>query len=378
MPNSSTRTHALESLPASLGAYVHIPFCAHRCDYCSFSVFTDRHHLHHAYIDALLTEIGEASERGAMFDTVFVGGGTPSMLDPTLLASVVRALRFAPGTEVTVECNPDDVTDALVAALLGAGVTRVSLGVQSSVDHVLVNLGRRHDRAAVGAAVDVLRRSGLASYNVDLIYGASNESLDDWRTTLDDAVSFGTTHVSAYALTVEGGTALAADPLRQPDDDDQADKYELAHRVLGAAGFANYEVSNWARPGHECAHNWRYWRQGEYLGFGCAAHSHVDGARWWNVRTPDRYIERITSGRDAKSTTERLTPDQRSMEELQLLLRTRLGVPASSFTPADVSDFVDGGLVDVDGDRVVLTVRGRLMANALSHRLVNSSAPRRR
>ncbi len=356
--------------PASLGAYVHIPFCAHRCDYCSFSVFTDRHHLHQTYVDALLTEIGRAASRGAVFDTVFVGGGTPSMLAPSLLASVLQALPVGAGAEVTVECNPDDVTGVLLEKLLDAGLTRVSLGVQSTVDHVLVNLGRRHDRAAVGAAVDVLRSSGVASYNVDLIYGASNESIDDWRTTLNDAVGFGTTHVSAYALTVEGGTTLAADPLRQPDDDDQADKYELAHDVLGAAGFANYEVSNWARPGFECAHNWRYWTQGEYLGFGCAAHSHVDGTRWWNVRTPDRYIERIVGGGDAVSTSEPLTVEQRMMEALQLSLRTRLGVPASAFTVADVRDFVDGGLVDVVGDRVVLTVRGRLMANALSHRLV--------
>jgi putative oxygen-independent coproporphyrinogen III oxidase len=348
---------------------VHIPFCAHRCDYCSFSVFTDRHHLHQTYVDALLREIAGAASRGAAFETVFVGGGTPSMLSPTLLASVLRALPVAPGAEVTVECNPDDVSASLLDALLDAGLTRISLGVQSTVDHVLNNLGRRHDRAAVASAVTLLRESGVPSYNVDLIYGAANESVDDWRTTLSDAVEFGTTHVSAYALTVEGGTALAADPLRQPDDDDQADKYELAHELLGEAGFANYEVSNWARPGFECAHNWRYWNQGEYLGFGCAAHSHVDGTRWWNVRTPDRYIERISSGSDAISTTESLSGDQRALEALQLSLRTRLGVPASAFSPTDLLDFVDGGLVDVVGDRALLTVRGRLMANALSHRL---------
>ena len=291
------------------------------------------------------------------------------MLEPTLLASVLRALPVRPGAEVTVECNPDDVTSALIDALLDAGLTRVSLGVQSTVDHVLANIGRRHRRAEVGAAVAVLARSGVPSYNVDLIYGAANESLADWETTLRETVGFGTTHVSAYALTVEGGTVLAADPRRQPDEDDQADKYELAHSLLGAAGFANYEVSNWAKPGFECAHNWRYWRQGEYLGFGCAAHSHIDGRRWWNVRTPDRYIEKMGAGESPASAAEQLTPDQRTLEALQLLLRTREGVPVTAFTAVDLVDFVDGGLASVVGDRAALTVRGRLMANAVSHHL---------
>lgn len=352
-----------------MGAYVHIPFCAHRCDYCSFSVFTDRNHLHEAYVDGVVTEIGAAAANGTVFDTVFVGGGTPSMVAPSLLAKVLDAIPTTPSAEVSVECNPDDVTDELLAVLLEAGLTRVSLGVQSTADHVLTNIGRRHRSAGVAAAVATLARSGVASYNVDLIYGASNESLADWETTLNDTVGFAPTHVSAYALTVEGGTALAADPSRQPDEDDQADKYDMAHAILGAAGFANYEVSNWAKPGFECAHNWRYWKQGEYLGFGCAAHSHVDGRRWWNVRTPDRYIEKITDGQSPASASEQLTPDQRSIEALQLLLRTRLGVPLDAFASVDLVDFVDGGLLVRWEDRAVLTTRGRLMANAVSHHL---------
>lgn len=355
--------------PSTLGAYVHIPFCEHRCDYCSFSVFTDRHHLHRAYVSAMLEEIRGVAEAGARFDTVFVGGGTPSLLDPSLLADVLRALPVVPGAEISVECNPDDVTEELLETLLGAGLTRVSLGVQSTVDHVLVNLGRRHNRAAVHRAVATLARSGVASYNVDLIYGAANESLSDWRTTLEDAVGFATTHVSAYALTVEGGTALANDPTRQPDDDDQADKYELADEILGNAGFTNYEVSNWARPGFECAHNWRYWRQGEYLGFGCAAHSHVAGRRWWNVRTPDRYIEKLTNGESAGSASEQLNDDQRALELLQLTLRTRIGVPIDAFGDADLALLVEGALVHVVGERALLTVKGRLLANAVSHQL---------
>lgn len=355
--------------PSTLGAYVHIPFCEHRCDYCSFSVFTDRHHLHRSYVSAVLEEIRGVVVEGARFDTVFVGGGTPSLLEPSLLAEILRALPVTAGAEITVECNPDDVTDDLLAPLLDAGLSRVSLGVQSTVDHVLSNLGRRHNRAAVGQAVAALARSGVASYNVDLIYGASNESLTDWRTTLEDAVGFGTTHVSAYALTVEGGTVLASDATRQPDDDDQADKYELADEILCAAGFGNYEVSNWARPGFECEHNWRYWRQGDYLGFGCAAHSHVGGRRWWNVRTPDRFVEKISNGESGRSASEQLTGEQRALELLQLTLRTRIGVPVNAFDGSDLASLNEGGLVNVHNDRAVLTVRGRLLANAVSHQL---------
>jgi putative oxygen-independent coproporphyrinogen III oxidase len=354
---------------------VHLPFCAHRCDYCSFSVFTDRHHLHRDYVDALLREIASAAENGACFRSVFIGGGTPSLIDPSLLTQVLRALPTVDGAEVTVESNPDDVTEAWVSALRDAGMTRLSLGVQSTVDHVLASLNRRHDRANVATAVAAVQRVGVPSLNVDLIYGAVGESLDDWRQSVDEAISWGTTHVSAYALTVEGGTALATDAERAPDEDDQADKYELASELLGAAGFANYEVSNWARAGFECAHNWTYWRQGSYLGFGCAAHSHVDGHRWWNVRTPDRYIDKITSGASPVSASERLDPGARELEALQLSLRTREGVPARSFSDADLADLVAGGLVEVRDSTARLSVRGRLVANAVTHLLRVPGSP---
>ncbi len=348
---------------------MHIPFCAHRCDYCSFSVFTDRHHLHRVYVDALLADIRTAAHNGAVFRSVFIGGGTPSLIDPALLAEVLRALPISDGAEVTVESNPDDVTEGWVAELRGAGVTRLSLGVQSTVDHVLSSLNRRHDRRNVATAVAAIGRVGVPSLNVDLIYGAVGESLDDWRQSVEEVMAWETTHVSAYALTVEGGTALATDPARAPDEDDQADKYELASELLGAAGFANYEVSNWARSGFECAHNWTYWRQGSYLGFGCAAHSHVDGHRWWNVRTPDRYIDKVSSGASPVSASERLDPAARALEALQLSLRTREGVSALSFSDADLAYLVAGGLVDVQGSTARLSVRGRLVANTVTHLL---------
>ncbi len=348
---------------------MHIPFCAHRCDYCAFSIFTDRHHLHRAYVDALLAEIDSAATRGALFRTVFIGGGTPSLIDAALLGEVLRALPCVDSAEVTVESNPDDISEEWLGAIREAGMTRLSLGVQSTVDHVLSSLNRRHDRAKVATAIAAVQSIGVPSLNVDLIYGAVGESVDDWRQSVDDVISWGTTHVSAYALTVEGGTPLALVAERAPDEDDQADKYELAAELLAAAGFVNYEVSNWAKPGHECAHNWMYWRQGSYLGFGSAAHSHVDGHRWWNVRTPDRYIEKISSGESAISASERLDSGARSLEALQLSLRTREGVPAGSFSDTDLAELVAGGLLDVQDGTARLSVRGRLMANAVTHLL---------
>ena len=282
--------------PAPFGVYVHIPFCAHRCDYCAFATWTDRAHLVGDYLDAVRTEIERAVDAGMPpADTVFVGGGTPTLVPADQLARVLRAIPLADGAEVTVECNPDDVTEAMLETYVAAGVTRVSIGVQSMVPHVLDALGRTHDPANVETAVAAVRAVGLPTFNLDIIYGAVGERVADWRTTLERTLDLGTPHVSAYALTVEAGTPLAGDPARYPDDDVQADEYELADELLTEAGLANYEVSNWARPGHECRHNLLYWAQHDYLGFGCAAHSHRAGRRWWNLRTPERYIEAVTA-----------------------------------------------------------------------------------
>ncbi len=234
---------------------------------------------------------------------------------------------------------------------------------------MLESLGRTHDRDNVARTVATVRESGMPSFNLDVIYGAAGESVADWRQTIEEVVAFDPPHVSAYGLTVEPGTPLAAQPDRHPDDDDQADKYEIADELLVGAGLANYEVSNWATAGHESRHNFLYWRQHDYRGFGCAAHSHRSGRRSWNVRTPDRYIELVTTGGDVEASAEVLDRDTREFERLQLLLRTRDGVPADSFTP-DTLALLDGLLVEHPGDpaRVVLTRAGRLMANDISTR----------
>ena len=347
------------------GVYVHIPFCRHRCDYCAFATWTDRDHLMSAYADAVVEDINRTVRNGLpVADTVFFGGGTPTRIDPRDIARIVSAIPVSSNPEITVECNPDDVTDEMMQVFAGAGVNRVSIGVQAMVDHVLGSLGRSHTPSNVERAVHSARRAGITSINLDLIYGAHGESLDDWMRTVSGAVALGPTHVSAYGLTVEAGTPLAADPARHPDDDDQADKYVIADDLLTAAGFVNYEISNWALPGHECRHNLVYWMQGNYRGFGCAAHSHLDGRRWWNVRTPDRYIACVAEGDSVEASDELLDAPTRAREALELSLRTSHGVPASAL---DVSGLE--GLVETAGDRVVLTRNGRLLANDLSLRL---------
>lgn len=349
------------------GVYVHVPFCRHRCDYCAFATWTDRHHLADRYLAACRRQIVEAVAAGLPpVTSVFVGGGTPTLVDPAALLHVLSAIPLAPGAEVSIECNPDDLDDARAQAYADGGVTRLSIGVQSMVPEVLATLGRTHDPANVTRAATAAHRAGLP-FNVDLLYGAQGETLAQWGDTLDAAIALDPAHVSAYALTVEPGTPLAADPSRHPDDDDQADEYQLATDRLGAAGYEWYEISNWAKPGHECRHNQLYWSEGEYLAVGCAAHGHRDGRRYWNHRTPERYLAAIEAGTSPESGSEQLDAAERRVEGLQLAIRTRDGVAAT-----DVADEVLvelAGLVERRGDRVVLTPDGRFLANEVAIRL---------
>lgn len=348
----------------AFGVYLHVPFCTRRCDYCAFATWTDRDHLIGAYLDACRRQAERVAADLADVTSVFVGGGTPNLVDADALMDVFEPLPIAPGAEFTVECNPDQVTDEQMATYAARGVTRISLGVQSMVDHVLATLGREHDPANVVRAVDSVRRAGIERLNLDLIYGALGESVDDWRASVEGAVALGPDHVSAYALTVEPGTPLADDPARHPDDDVQADKYVVADEILEAAGLSNYEISNWAAPGEECRHNLLYWDQGEYLGLGVAAHSHMGGRRFWSVRTPERFIKAIDAETSVEAGSETLDSDEREMEGLQLAIRLRSGVPAAA-VPDDVRH-----LVDVVDGRASLTRDGRLLANEVALRLV--------
>ncbi len=246
-----------------------------------------------------------------------------------------------------------------LATYRAAGVNRLSFGVQSMQAHVLIELGRTHDPAGVARAVRWARDAGFDHLNLDLIYGTPCESIDDWRRSLDGALALEPDHVSAYALTVEPGTPLgqdvAAGRRRAPDDDDQADKYEIADDTLRAAGYEWYEISNWARPGGACRHNLLYWEQGDYLAIGAAAHGHTAGRRWWNLRTPERYLAAIRSGASPEAGEERLDEAARLEEELMLAIRTRTGARIPDHAGPVAAGLEEDGLVEIYGDRIALT-----------------------
>ncbi len=358
-----------------LGVYVHIPFCATRCDYCDFATWTDRAHLIDAYVEACRTDLDRRFEAAEISEasSVFFGGGTPSLLEAADLVSILERIPLAPGAEVTVECNPDSVDDAKLAAYRAGGVTRLSFGVQSMAPHVLAALGRTHDPANVDRAVAGARAAGFATFNLDLIYGTPGETVADWQATLERALGLEPPHLSAYALTIEPATVLGravADGAPAPVDDDQATKYEIADDLLSASGLPWYEVSNWARPGHECRHNLHTWRAGSYLAIGCAAHGHRDGHRWWSVRTPERYVERVRSGADPTAGAEHLDVEARAEEALALALRTRAGAVLPHAARPTAERLAGDGLLELVGDRAVLTRRGRLLASDVTARLL--------
>ncbi len=360
----------------AFGIYVHVPFCSKRCDYCAFATWTDRAHLMSAHTNATIAHLRShgGADRSMLRQatSVFFGGGTPSLLPGSELARILHDIPRADGCEVTVECNPDTVSAELFATYVEAGVTRISFGVQSMVDHVLLALGRTHDPDNVRRGVELARDAGL-TFNLDLIYGGAGERLEDWERTVTEVLALEPPHISAYALTIEAGTPLAADRSRHPDDDDLADKYLLATERFAAAGLDNYEISNWSRPGFECHHNWLYWMQGDYVGVGCAAHSHQQGRRWWNMRTPERYVDAaeqlLGSAEVFTAASEDLDPATRELERLQLALRTRLGVPLSALPEVDREELSAWIVVDEVAGRFRLNAEGRLLANEVANRL---------
>ena len=357
---------------SEFGVYVHVPFCAHRCDYCAFATYADRDHLMGDYVDAVVTEIGWALQGGMPAATsVFFGGGTPSRLAPEELLRILRAIPRSSDCEVTVECNPEDASLERLRAYFKGGVNRMSFGVQSTQPAVLADLGRRHGTMAHEAVSRAVHEAGFLTWNMDLIVGSRAETLEDVQHTLDDLVGleYPPPHLSCYALTPEKGTPLGDDPRRHPDEDDTADAYDLVGEVLEAHGYEWEEISNWARPGHECRHNHVYWNQGDYLGFGSAAHSHQRGRRFWNVRTPDRYIAMVQNGEQPLGGEEVLDQATKQFERDSLSLRTRRGVAVEAFDSLDEISH----LVRVSEGRVTLAPRGRLLANQVIVRLKSST-----
>lgn len=374
------------------GVYIHVPYCRVRCGYCDFNTYTAdelRGHRRDDYPDDLSREIALATrvlaDAPRAAQTVFFGGGTPTLLSSAALGGMLHAVRegfgIAEGAEITVEANPDSVTPASLAELAEAGVTRVSIGMQSSVPHVLAALDRTHDPLNVDTAVAGARAAGL-DVSVDLIYGAPGESLSDWRASVDAALALEPDHLSAYALIIEDGTKLArrirSGDVPAPDDDLQAEMYELVDDAMADAGYDWYEVSNWARGAdHRSRHNLAYWRGTDWWGFGPGAHSHVAGVRWWNVKHPAAYAQRLSLGSSPAAARE--VPDQeaRTLERILLESRIREGLPIE-VVPSDRRSAVAGLIADglVEGavalrGRIVLTRRGRLLADAVVRALTD-------
>ena len=375
------------------GAYVHVPFCATRCGYCDFNTYTAIElgggASQAAYADSVALEVALArrvlGETDLPLETVFFGGGTPTLLPPDdlarILAGLLDSFGLAAGAEVTTEANPDSVDAAGLARMREAGFTRISFGMQSAVPHVLKVLDRTHDPERVPQVVEWARAAGFEGVSLDLIYGTPGESLDDWRQSLEAVVATGVDHVSAYALVVEEGTRLATRVRRgevaATDDDDLADKYALADELLEAADYRWYEVSNWARsPEQSARHNVAYWRGHDWWGFGPGAHSHVGGTRWWNVKHPSAWASRLAAGTSPAQAREVLGDAERHEERVLLELRLADGLSTSALDAealAVTGALVAEGLVDagaLDAGRLVLTLRGRLLADHVVRRLL--------
>ena len=363
------------------GIYLHVPFCTSRCGYCDFNTYTAAElggATPDGWLEALRGELDlAAAGLGAVpVDTVFVGGGTPSALGADRLAAVLAAVRerfpLAAGAEVTTEANPESTSPEFFDTIRAAGYTRVSLGMQSVAPHVLTVLGRAHSPGRAIAAAAEAVAAGFGHINLDLIYGTPGESDDDLLASVDAALGAGVDHVSAYALVVEDGTALARQVRRgevaAPDDDVLARRYELVDRRLTEAGLDWYEVSNWSRPGGECRHNLGYWNGGQWWGAGPGAHGFIGDQRWWNVKHPNAYAEAVGRGGRPVADSERLDARDRHVEQVMLGIRLRTGLPIEALSDTErqrAQRAVDEGLATAAAGRLVLTDRGRLLADAV-------------
>jgi oxygen-independent coproporphyrinogen-3 oxidase len=380
LPESALRTVGQKGF----GVYVHVPFCASRCGYCDFNTYTASElgggASREGYADAVLAELALARRvlgEAKTVDTVFVGGGTPTLLDPADLGRILEGIDqtwgLAAGAEITTEANPESVTPHSLRALRQAGYTRISLGMQSAAPNVLAILDRRHTAGRAPQAALEAREAGFEHVNLDLIYGTPGESAADFATSLDTVIAAGVDHVSAYSLIVEDGTRMAArmrrGELPYPSDDVAADRYLAAEAALGGAGFSWYEVSNWARtPAARCRHNMLYWTGGDWWGLGPGAHSHVGGVRWWNVKHPVAYAKRLADGVSPGHGRELLSDTDRHVEDVMLRVRLRDGIPLDLVDGAGAKQALADGLLDpaaYAAGQLVLTLRGRLLADVV-------------
>ncbi len=383
--------HAARRVP--FGIYVHVPFCQTRCGYCDFNTYTAEELgpgvSRGSYADLLLSEVRLAAEvmdgNVLPIETVFFGGGTPTLLTAEHLGLVIEELReqfgLAPDAEITTEANPETVTPGYFEKLREAGFNRVSIGMQSAVPKVLQVLDRTHRPGRPEQAVAEARAAGFEHVNLDLIYGSPRETDEDWRTSLQAAIDTEADHISAYALIVEQGTALArqvaSGAVAAPDDDVLADRYVMADEMLTTAGFDWYEVSNWARSeSGRCRHNELYWSDANWWGLGPGAHSHVSGIRWWNVKHPTRYAAMLETGGSPAAGRETLDDQAKQTERVMLRIRMRAGLDIDELPESGArtaQQLASWGLLDpptLREGRLVLTQRGRLLADGVIRELL--------
>lgn len=385
---------------SSLSLYLHVPFCRIKCTYCAFNTYTHLDHLIEPFVQALIKEIEilGSSRPAQQVHTVYIGGGTPSLLLPEQLSRILGAIRcnFAVSldAEISMESNPSDLTAEYMAAVKAIGVNRMSIGMQSANVQELDLFARRHDHKQVVQAVTAARTGGFTNLNLDLIYGIPSQTLDGWKTSLNEMLSLEPEHVSLYALGLEDGTSMKAwvesGRVPTPDDDLAADMYELASDILEASGYVQYEISNWAKLGYECQHNLQYWRNLPYPGLGPGAHGFVDGYRYSTVLSPQRYIrslQQANGGFEFPRTpaTDQITKLDRDAEIADTLLMglrlTREGINRETFTERYGVDlvelrrpllekFVGYGLLEIDEQRVRITRQGRLLSNMIFREFV--------
>ena len=379
----------------NLAFYIHIPYCVKRCGYCDFNTYTPAElkistgleQISNSYIDLLLQEID--SVRGQIVGeitvpSIFFGGGTPSLMQPNDIGRVISKIKnefdLPVNSEITLECNPDTVTKDSLENFKKVGINRVSFGMQSAVPHVLATLDRTHKPENLAQATTWANEVGISEISVDLIYGTPGESITDWQTSIDSALALPITHISAYALIIEEGTKLAAQIKRgevpEVDDDLVADKYLIADKAFKEAGFEWYELSNWSKPGSESKHNMAYWNGDNWWGAGPGAHSHLNGKRFWNVKHPNLYKERIQNKQSAVADSEVLKKDQIESERLMLLLRLPSGIEKQTLNQiqlSELSEFVESGHLDRanwNQGRASLTLNGRLIADRILRKIL--------
>ena len=382
----------------SLSLYLHIPFCQHRCAYCDFNTYTSLLDLREAYADALVTEMAQvACGVRRPVHTLFFGGGTPSLMSPAALGRILDGVRahfeLAADAEITMEANPGTVDMDYLTAVAHTGINRISFGVQSVIPSELALLERAHDFATVVDAVAMAQQAGLGNFNLDLIYGVPGQTLASWEHSVRTVLALDPTHLSLYCLTIEPGTPmqrwLLNGRIQPPDPDLAADQYELACTLLAEHGYDHYEISNWAKPGQECAHNLTYWRNGDYLGLGAGAHGHAAGVRYQVVKQPRVYLRRLqetavpgyplsTAAAASHRVSRAEAISDTMMTQLRLLnegldldaFAAHFGQPLSEIYNGTLDQMVEWGLVGVENGRLRLTQKGWFLSNQVFYRFM--------